>query len=291
MTSATDQQRRGERRRGRRGEREPRTRRRRPRTKKTGVDGEHDDRASRSPPRGASAARPPTIGGPAVVPGRAPSPIRAAAVRLPSPGVVDHDRPGPPARPGDEQVIVTPTQRARAPRRDGQRDGDQGESAARQENRNSRAAATQASPSSSARTRLSIADSMKLAGRNTVASIRRPASPGRSSSSASSTPLVTSSVLAPGTSRPRASGRCRRRRAVADQRLVVLDHVGDVAEPQRRGRRPSTGTRRGRPASTIGRMCRTDRRWLGVSMKPPVPGVEASRKVSGETNSALPAVR
>ena len=32
-------------------------------------------------------------------------------------------------------------------------------------------------------------------------------------------------------------------------------------------------------------------RWFGVSMKPPVPGVDASRKVSGETHSALPVVR
>src|SRR5688500_16731458 len=32
------------------------------------------------------------------------------------------------------------------------------------------------------------------------------------------------------------------------------------------------------------------RRWLRFSMKPPVPGVDASRKVRGETSSALPAV-
>ncbi len=31
-------------------------------------------------------------------------------------------------------------------------------------------------------------------------------------------------------------------------------------------------------------------RWLGVSTKPPVPGVEASTKVSGDTHSALPVV-
>ena len=31
-------------------------------------------------------------------------------------------------------------------------------------------------------------------------------------------------------------------------------------------------------------------RWFGVSMKPPVPGVDASRNVSGETHRALPVV-
>ncbi len=39
----------------------------------------------------------------------------------------------------------------------------------------------------------------------------------------------------------------------------------------------------------IGRLCWMPMRWLGVSMKPPVPGDDASRKVSGETHSALPA--
>ena len=32
-------------------------------------------------------------------------------------------------------------------------------------------------------------------------------------------------------------------------------------------------------------------RWLTVSMNPPVPGLDASRKLSGETSSALPVVR
>ena len=40
----------------------------------------------------------------------------------------------------------------------------------------------------------------------------------------------------------------------------------------------------------IGRMCWMPRRWFGVSMNPPVPGVDASRNVSGETHRALPAV-
>ena len=37
-------------------------------------------------------------------------------------------------------------------------------------------------------------------------------------------------------------------------------------------------------------MCWTPSRWFGVSMNPPVPGVDASTKVSGETQSAFPVV-
>ena len=43
--------------------------------------------------------------------------------------------------------------------------------------------------------------------------------------------------------------------------------------------------------SMIGRLCWMPRRWLGVSMNPPVPGVDASRNVSGDTHSALPVER
>ena len=46
--------------------------------------------------------------------------------------------------------------------------------------------------------RLSIASSMKSAGRKIVVSISMPGRPGRISSSAASTPRVTSSVLAQG---------------------------------------------------------------------------------------------
>ena len=41
-------------------------------------------------------------------------------------------------------------------------------------------------------------------------------------------------------------------------------------------------------AATIGEMCWTLSRWFGVSMNPPVPGVEASTKLSGDTHRALP---
>jgi hypothetical protein len=40
----------------------------------------------------------------------------------------------------------------------------------------------------------------------------------------------------------------------------------------------------------MGRTWRIPSRWLGVSMNPPVPGVEASRKVKGDTHRALPVV-
>ena len=67
---------------------------------------------------------------------------------------------------------------------------------------------------------------MKVAGRNTDVSVCMPARPGLSFSSAASTPLVTSSVLAPGnfsTTSMQAVGVVDDR--VADQRLVVLDDV------------------------------------------------------------------
>ena len=53
---------------------------------------------------------------------------------------------------------------------------------------------------------------------------------------------------------------------------------------------PSTVTRPSDSGVVIGEMCWMPMRWLAVSMKPPVPGVEASRKVSGDTQRALPAV-
>ena len=52
----------------------------------------------------------------------------------------------------------------------------------------------------------------------------------------------------------------------------------------------STATWARSSAVAIGRTCRIPSRWLGVSMNPPVPGVDASRKVSGDTARALPVV-
>jgi hypothetical protein len=38
----------------------------------------------------------------------------------------------------------------------------------------------------------------------------------------------------------------------------------------------------------MGETCWMPMRWLGVSTNPPVPGVDASTKLSGETHKALP---
>ena len=52
----------------------------------------------------------------------------------------------------------------------------------------------------------------------------------------------------------------------------------------------STGTAESCRGVDMGEMCWTARRWLADSKNPPVPGVEASTNVSGDTHSALPAV-
>ena len=49
-------------------------------------------------------------------------------------------------------------------------------------------------------------------------------------------------------------------------------------------------TRASSSAVLIGERCCTPSRWLFWSMNPPVPGVDASRKVSGDAHSALPVV-
>ena len=59
---------------------------------------------------------------------------------------------------------------------------------------------------------------------------------------------------------------------------------------RRSGAAPSTVTFERSPALTIGKMWRTSSRCLGVSIQPPVPGVEAWRNVSGDTHMALPVV-
>ena len=68
--------------------------------------------------------------------------------------------------------------------------------------------------------RLSIASAIRDAGEDRV-SVRIPARPGRRSSSASSTPIVTSRVLAPGNFRRPAGARHGHRPRVADERLVI----------------------------------------------------------------------
>ena len=90
---------------------------------------------------------------------------------------------------------------------------------------------------------------------------RRRADPGRNASSASSTPLVTWSVLPQGnfstiSSRPGPSLMI----AVADHRLMVHDDVGDVLQRAAACRRgPRSACRPGPPGSAD----RTCRRWAG----------------------------
>ena len=58
---------------------------------------------------------------------------------------------------------------------------------------------------------------------------------------------------------------------VADERLVVLDHGGDVTERQRRSTSSMVIWARS-SGLMMGRLCWMPRRCVGVSMKPPVPG-------------------
>ena len=160
-----------------------------------------------------------------------------------------------------------------------------------QEQRRARAGAG-AQPTSSASARLSIAVSMNVAGRKIVGSTSTPARPGRSASSASSTPSrhlerVRPRELLDDEQQALGVGRRRRRRSAAGG-----PRRPSATSPRRRSR---LGARRRGPAArpsgvAIGRMCRTCSRWLGVSMNPPLPGVDASRKLSGETSWELPVV-
>ncbi len=65
-----------------------------------------------------------------------------------------------------------------------------------------------------------------------------------------------------------------------------------ATSPRRSGLPPvsSMATWERSSAVVMGRMCWIPTRWLEVSMNPPVPGVEASTKLSGDTHSAFPVV-
>ncbi len=126
--------------------------------------------------------------------------------------------------------------------------------------------------------RLSMASSMKVAGRNTDVSVCMPVRPGFSFSSASSTPFVTSTVLAPGnfsmtSIRPSLS-------FTTASPISGWWSSTTLATSVRRRRPPvpSTGTL---PSSAgVAMLSNTLRTWSrcwGVSMNPPVPGVDASR--------------
>jgi hypothetical protein len=166
--------------------------------------------------------------------------------------------------------------------------------ALRHSNRNTpRIRSSSRAPSSRAVLRLPRAASRKLAGRNSELSTSTPAMPGARPAIASSTSAVTSRVLAPGnfsttSSSPGPSPK------TASPISGWWSSTTLVTSP-RRSARPSssvsaTATLARSPGVTMGRTWRMPRRWLGVSTNPPVPGVEASRKVRGDTARALPAV-
>ena len=122
--------------------------------------------------------------------------------------------------------------------------------------------------------------SMIVAGRNIDVSVCIPARPGRRSSSASSTPSVTSRRVGAGEllddqHEAVAVRRPPRRRSAAGGPRPIVGHVG---EPQRAGRALDRHLAQLGRVGDLSSRCRTCSRCCGVSMKPPVPGVDASRK-------------
>ncbi len=138
------------------------------------------------------------------------------------------------------------------------------------------------------------------AGRKTALSMFIPARPGRRASRASSMPLVTSRVWAVG-SFSTMSMRPGLPLTMASPMSGWWSSTTLVTSPRRRGAPSaplagplSSDGSMGTPARSVGVMSgetwRTASRWLGASKNPPVPGDEASRKLSDETHSEFPAV-
>ena len=115
--------------------------------------------------------------------------------------------------------------------------------------------------------------------------MRIPVSPGRSDSSASSTPSVTVERAGAGELlHDQHQALAAVTEGVTDQRLVVDCDGGHVARGATVRPCRTTGTFPSSAGSAIfSSMCRTCSRCCGVSMNPPVPGVDASRKLSGDT--------
>ena len=135
--------------------------------------------------------------------------------------------------------------------------------------------------------RWSMASWTKVAGRKIVVSIVMPGRPGRISSMAFSTPLVTSTVLpqgsfsttsiSPGPSLMTASPA---RFGVSCTTLATSPILRTLPS------RSASATSARSSAVTIGSLWRTPRRWLGVSMKPPVPMKPPSANFSRPASSA-----
>ena len=144
-------------------------------------------------------------------------------------------------------------------------------------------------PISAAQPAFRSAASMKLAGRYPWVSMAMPFRPGAMSAIAASTSLVTFSVSTPGN-----FSMTRNRLGCPFETALPISgwwsSITLATSPSRSLPESWTGTAASCCGVDIGEMCWTDRRWLADSKKPPVPGVDASTKVSGETHSALPAV-
>src|SRR5262245_6026968 len=148
---------------------------------------------------------------------------------------------------------------------------------------------TSRQPMSSALARLCKASSMKVAGRKIWASMSTPCRPGLSAASASSTPRVTSSVLAHGSfstiiMRPGPP------LMTPSPIIGQVSHFTSATSPRRTVLPPrtSSGTLARSFASRTGRTYRRARRWLGVSMNPSVWSLARLEYVSFENSRASP---
>ncbi len=156
---------------------------------------------------------------------------------------------------------------------------------------------------SSARLRLAIDISMKVAGRKMVESTSTPARPGCSAASAASTSRVTCSVLPSGcfstirsrpgpsliTASPIGGGKPSTTSATSPRRRTPPERTppGAPAGASRCG----TAIRARSAASFTDETCATARRWLGVSMKPPAATEVASRVAVITSCSVTPLAR
>src|SRR5262249_39191435 len=133
------------------------------------------------------------------------------------------------------------------------------------------------------------ASSMKVAGRKIWASMSTPCRPGLSAASASSTPRVTSSVLAHGSfstiiMRPGPP------LMTPSPIIGQVSHFTSATSPRRTVLPPrtSSGTLARSFASRTGRTYRRARRWLGVSMNPSVWSLARLEYGSVENSRASP---
>ena len=145
-----------------------------------------------------------------------------------------------------------------------------------------------ARPSSATQPRLPSAERMNDSGRNASVSTVIPDSPGDSAASAASTSAVTCAVSASGS----LSITSRMFSAPFTDASPISGWWSSTtsATSPIRVEPPATATPASASAVVIGETCCTLSRWFGVSTKPPVPGVDASTKLSGETHKALPVV-